>query len=93
MIFDIPKKTTLLLIRIYQKTLSADHAFWANPSKFRICIYEPSCSEYTYQAIEKHGLIKGAVMGTARIIRCNPFARPGDDPVPDKFTIFRNKKS
>jgi len=89
-ILSIPKKVTLLLIRIYQKTLSTDHSFWAKPEKFRICMYSPSCSQYTYEAIEKFGLIKGGVMGTARIIRCNPFASPGFDPVPDKFSLKKN---
>ena len=90
-ILSIPKKTALIIIRVYQKTLSTDHSFWAQPEKFRICLYSPSCSEYTYQAIEKFGLIKGGLMGTARIIRCNPFATPGFDPVPDKFSLKRTK--
>jgi uncharacterized protein len=90
-ILTIPKRAALLLIKMYQKTLSTDHSFWAKPEKFRICIYSPSCSEYTYQAIERFGLIKGGLMGTARIIRCNPFAEPGFDMVPDKFSLKRNK--
>jgi hypothetical protein len=91
MILSIPKKIVLFLIRVYQKLFSTDHSFWARPEKFSICIYYPSCSEYTYESIEKFGLIKGSIMGTARIIRCNPFSRPGYDPVPDKFSIFRTK--
>lgn len=90
-ILEIPKKLMLILIRVYQKLLSTDHSFWAKPEAFRICLYSPSCSEYTYQAIEKFGLIKGGLMGTARVIRCNPFATPGFDPVPDKFSLKRNK--
>ncbi|MBN1915723.1 membrane protein insertion efficiency factor YidD [Candidatus Dojkabacteria bacterium] len=81
------------IIRIYQKLFSFDHAFWANPSKFRVCIYHPSCSEYAYEAIDKHGIIKGGMMGTARILRCNPLARGGHDPVPDKFLLRANYKN
>ena len=89
-VLNLPKRTVMVLIRVYQKTLSTDHAFWARPEKFRVCLYSPSCSEYTYQAIEKFGLIKGGLMGTARVIRCNPFATAGFDPVPDKFSLRRN---
>jgi putative membrane protein insertion efficiency factor len=39
------------------------------------------CSEYTYQAIEKYGALKGGFMGAWRILRCNPFSKGGNDPV------------
>jgi len=86
-ITTIPKEIAKLLIRVYQKTLSADHSFWAKPEKFRICIHEPSCSQYAYEAIEKHGLVKGCIMGGVRVMRCNGFAKGGYDPVPERFTI------
>lgn len=41
-------------------------------------------------ALKKHGPFPGLIMGICRILRCNPFVRGGVDPVPDKFTIFRN---
>jgi uncharacterized protein len=88
----LPAKVVMFLIRIYQKLFSFDHAFWANPQTYRICIYEPSCSEYTYQALGRFGLIKGSVMGISRIIRCNPFVKGGYDPVPNKFSIQRSIK-
>lgn len=45
------------------------------------CRFEPTCSHYTQQAIEKHGLLKGSVLGLERILRCNPFCKGGHDPV------------
>jgi hypothetical protein len=81
-IIEVPKKSSLILIRLYQKTLSFDHSFWAQPEQFRVCIHYPSCSQYTYEAIEKYGLIKGGLLGGWRVIRCNPFAKGGYDPVP-----------
>ena len=91
-ILKIPSYIAMGLIRIYQKLFSFDHAFWANPTKFRVCMYHPSCSQYTYEAIDKHGIIKGSVMGTARIIRCNPMSKGGYDPVPDHFSLKANYK-
>ncbi|MBN1374186.1 membrane protein insertion efficiency factor YidD [Candidatus Dojkabacteria bacterium] len=71
-------------IALYQKTLSFDHAIWANPDRFRVCIYQPSCSEYTKIAVERFGTIRGLWMGFLRVLSCNPFNRPAFDPVPDK---------
>ncbi len=54
------------------------------------CRYFPTCSTYTIQAIEKHGALKGTLMGSARIARCNPFVEGGFDFVPNHFTLKRN---
>lgn len=69
----------LLIIRIYQKLFSFDHSFWAKPHIFRVCIYSPSCSEYTYQAIDKYGIFKGSYLGIKRILSCNPLSKGGYD--------------
>lgn len=47
----------------------------------RRCKYTPTCSEYTAQAIEKYGAPRGVWMGFLRVLRCNPFAAGGEDPV------------
>lgn len=63
------------LIKFYQRYMS--------PFILRApCIYFPSCSEYTLQAIQKYGALKGGWMGFKRILRCNPFHKGGYDPVP-----------
>jgi putative membrane protein insertion efficiency factor len=64
----------LIPIRIYQMTFSKV----LPPS----CRFEPTCSHYTYEAIDKYGLIRGGWMGFRRILRCNPFNPGGYDPVP-----------
>ena len=69
-------------IKFYQKHIS--------PHTPPSCRFHPTCSTYALQAIEKHGTLKGGVMGVARIIRCNPFVKGGVDEVPDYFTIFHN---
>jgi putative membrane protein insertion efficiency factor len=62
------------LIRLYQ--ILASPAVAPNT-----CRFYPSCSHYTYQAVYKFGAIKGGLMGTWRLLRCNPFNPGGYDPV------------
>ena len=45
------------------------------------CRFEPTCSEYTKQAVEKYGAVKGTWLGVKRILRCQPFCKGGYDPV------------
>ena len=73
------KKLVLMLIRFYQNTLSFDHSIWGRDLDVRVCRFHPSCSEYTVEAIEKYGLVKGIVKGVYRILRCNPFNKGGVD--------------
>jgi len=81
------KELVLILIKFYQYFFSFDHSFWAKYSPIRVCIFKPSCSEYTYQSIKKFGLLKGLIMGFFRILRCNGFSKGGYDPVPEKFCV------
>lgn len=69
-------------IKFYQKNIS--------PHTPPTCRFHPTCSTYALHAVEKHGALKGGIMGAARIIRCNPFVEGGVDEVPDYFTVFRN---
>lgn len=78
---NIFQKIAIFLIKIYQKTLSLDHGPLSNVISYRACIYHPSCSQYTIQAIEKYGFLQGGFMGFLRILRCNPWAKGGFDPV------------
>lgn len=66
------KKVFIFLIKVYQSI-----------SRFtpRVCRFTPTCSEYTRQAIEKYGVIKGSVLGIKRILRCHPFSKGGYDPL------------
>ena len=76
-----------LVIVVYQYCLSADHSFWGKHLAFRICRFQPSCSQFVREALVSHGLIRGLSMGFCRIIRCNPFCRPGKDHIPTKERI------
>ena len=52
------------------------------------CRYHPSCSAYAVQAIERYGILRGAVLAAWRLLRCNPFSHGGYDP-PEAQTLFR----
>ena len=71
----------IALIKLYQKTFSFDHG----PLKFLhphgFCRFQPTCSDYCIQAIQKYGPISGGFKAAWRIIRCNPFNKGGYDPL------------
>lgn len=73
--------TVLKMIRIYQKTLSFDHGMGRFFYPHGFCRFIPTCSEYGYQAVEKHGIVKGGFMALWRVMRCNPWSKGGHDPV------------
>ncbi|MGI5826160.1 MAG: membrane protein insertion efficiency factor YidD [Patescibacteria group bacterium] len=76
------KTLILKLIRFYQKYLSSDGGlFKLLFLTDKACRYTPSCSEYTYQAIAKYGIIIGSWKGLKRIVRCHPFNPGGHDPL------------
>lgn len=64
----------LVLIRFYQRFIS--------PALPPSCRFTPSCSEYSYEAIQRYGLLKGGWLGLRRIVRCHPWNSGGYDPVP-----------
>ena len=70
------KKIFIKLIIFYQKHISS----WLDSKNIK-CKYYPTCSEYTKQAIEKYGVLKGGIKGIYRILRCNPFSKGGYDPL------------
>lgn len=74
MLARLPRAVAHGAIRGYQLTLSSLIG--------RQCRYMPSCSEYTDDAIQAHGLWAGGWMGLARICRCNPWGGSGYDPAP-----------
>ena len=81
---SMPKKVALLLIRFYQGGIS--------PMLGSNCRFTPTCSQYTYEAIQIHGFIKGIILGVKRILKCNPFYPIGYDPVPEKRVKYSEKK-
>ena len=68
------RRGALGLISFYQRYIS--------PSRPPACRFQPTCSHYGYEAIERHGVIRGVGLIAWRLLRCNPFNRGGYDPVP-----------
>ena len=80
---NLTKAFPLWVIGLYQHTLSLDHGPLRRHFPQGYCRYEPSCSEYTGQAIEKYGLLQGGRLGVLRILRCHPWSEGGKDEVPE----------
>ena len=73
------KKIVLLLIRGYQLTLS--------PLLGRQCRFLPTCSQYTLEAVQRFGALRGSWLGLRRLLRCHPFHAGGHDPVPETLEV------
>ena len=71
-VIRLPAQAIIALVRLYQLTLS--------PIFGRQCRFQPTCSHYMIQAIEKYGALRGVAKGAWRIVRCHPFCRGGYDP-------------
>jgi putative membrane protein insertion efficiency factor len=67
------KSIVQFVLRGYKRFIS--------PMLLPSCKYTPTCSEYAMEAVERHGVLRGLAMAAWRILRCNPFAKGGLDPV------------
>ena len=68
-----PRRAVVTLIRMYQVAASP----FPSP-----CRFAPTCSTYTLEAVQRHGVLRGGWLGIRRISRCRPFHPGGPDPVP-----------
>ena len=88
-VFSLPQRALMALVRGYRLLLSP----WLGSS----CRFEPTCSAYSLQALEKHGAAVGTYMALHRLARCHPFCAGGHDPVPERapalFTTSTDKAS
>lgn len=79
-----PSCSTPLLLRFYKGLISPSLHTLA-PST---CLYLPTCSEYAYVALSRFGVIRGGWIAVRRVLRCNPFATGGLDPVPEAHARY-----
>ena len=85
-VFMLPQRALIALVRSYRLLLSP----WLGSS----CRFEPTCSAYSIQALQKHGAAVGTYMTLHRLARCQPFCEGGHDPVPARApALFRHLSS
>jgi uncharacterized protein len=77
------RRVSLVLIRIYQVSLGPLFGMMSN------CRYEPTCSHYGYEAVQRFGARRGWWLAVRRIARCHPFHEGGFDPVPETYISWR----
>ncbi len=77
------KKIILLMLKFYKKIIS--------PLLPPACRFYPTCSEYAFEAVSKHGVIKGVFLAFIRVCKCQPFHKGGIDYVPEEFYFFKKK--
>lgn len=74
-------KIAIKMIKFYQKNLSLDHGPLKTLYPNGFCRFNPTCSQYGLEAIEKYGIIKGGIKAAWRVLRCNPWNKGGNDPL------------
>ena len=82
------KNIFISLIKIYQRTLSFDHGPLSFMYSEGFCRFEPTCSQYSIDAILKFGVVKGTILGFYRVNRCNPWSKGGVDKAQDVTTDY-----
>ena len=80
------------MLRTLFTRLIAAYQYFLSPLLGPRCRYYPCCSNYTREAIEKHGVLRGLLLGAARLSRCHPLHEGGIDPVPDKAPFIFKKQ-
>ena len=81
---SIPEKLTKSVIKAYQKLIS--------PFFKPACRFQPTCSQYAMEALDRFGFFKGIYLALTRILRCNPLFDFGHDPVPEQFQFISRLK-
>ena len=74
------KRAVHFVLRCYKRFVS--------PMQPCACRFVPTCSEYAMEAVDRHGVIRGGLLATGRLLRCHPFARAGYDPPPQRIQNY-----
>lgn len=74
------KKALLIPLSIYRKSLSRLIVLLMGGG----CRFQPTCSEYAKDSLEKHGVVRGTLLTAARLLRCQPWGGSGYDPAPER---------
>ncbi|MFH1236623.1 MAG: membrane protein insertion efficiency factor YidD [Parcubacteria group bacterium] len=74
------RQAVVVLIRLYQRTVSPDHGWFRHRYPYGYCRYYPSCSTYAIDAVQHHGVVRGLGRAAWRVLRCTPLSEGGYDP-------------
>lgn len=74
--YVLPRRALIFLVELYRT--------WISPMRLPTCRFEPTCSTYAVEALEKRGLIVGSLLTMWRLLKCGPWHKPGYDPVPER---------
>jgi uncharacterized protein len=77
---QVPRDGLMALVRAYR--------FFLSPWLGSACRFEPTCSAYALQALQRHGAVAGSWLTGRRLLRCHPWCAGGHDPVPDNPALF-----
>jgi hypothetical protein len=80
---SIMKRLLIMFLKAYRYLIS--------PLFPQSCRFTPSCSEYSMEAVERFGAIRGAALAAGRVLKCHPFCDGGYDPVPDYKPVHKEK--
>ena len=72
----LPRRMVIFLIELYRT--------WVSPMRLPSCRFEPTCSGYAVEALDRHGFLYGSVLSIIRLAKCGPWHKPGYDPVPER---------
>lgn len=72
----LPRRTLIFLIELYRT--------WVSPMRLPSCRFEPTCSGYAVEALDRHGVVYGSVLSAIRLAKCGPWHKPGYDPIPER---------
>ena len=85
-IINFIRRAYLFPVELYRRYVSPRKA---SPT----CRFRPTCSKYAIDAVLEWGIIVGTILAVVRLIRCNPFSRGGEDPVPSRKEFFKKVRS
>ncbi|MGV9826876.1 MULTISPECIES: membrane protein insertion efficiency factor YidD [unclassified Gordonia (in: high G+C Gram-positive bacteria)] len=72
----LPRRIVIFLVELYRT--------WVSPLRLPTCRFEPTCSGYAVEALERHGFFYGGTLAVIRLLKCGPWHKPGYDPVPEQ---------
>lgn len=82
-LYAFPRQALIFVIELYRA--------WVSPMRMPTCRFEPTCSTYAVEALQKRGFVYGSLLSIWRLLKCGPWHKPGYDPVPERRPRRRDR--